>query len=152
MVKENDKIEVSKGAALSEQFKNLSTDEQEIVLSNIGLEREEPKSAKERFKALPKDQAQLKYGKHHHLKRAGTYKALNRLIQGSAADQTKQAMINLFKEGMTPLIQIHDELTLSFDGSDETKNKIISVMENAIELSVPSKVDCDLGKSWGEAT
>ena len=104
------------------------------------------------FKALPKDQAKLKYGKHHHLKRAGTYKALNRLIQGSAADQTKQAMINLFKEGMTPLIQIHDELTLSFDGSDETKNKIISVMENAIELSVPSKVDCDLGKSWGEAT
>ena len=61
-------------------------------------------------------------------------------------------MINLFKEGMTPLIQIHDELTLSFDGSDETKNKIISVMENSIELSVPSKVDCDLGKSWGDAT
>jgi DNA polymerase I-like protein with 3'-5' exonuclease and polymerase domains len=61
-------------------------------------------------------------------------------------------MINLFKEGMTPLIQIHDELTLSFDGSDETKNKIISIMENAIELSVPSKVDCDLGKSWGDAT
>jgi len=103
------------------------------------------------FKALPLDQAKLKYGKHHHLQRAGTYKALNRLIQGSAADQTKQAMINLFKEGLTPLIQIHDELTLSFDGSEEIKNKIISTMENAIELSVPSKVDCDVGKSWGEA-
>ena len=59
MVKENDKIEVSKGAALSEQFKNLSTDEQEIVLSNIGLEREEPKSAKERFKSLPKEDQEL---------------------------------------------------------------------------------------------
>ena len=104
------------------------------------------------FKALPLDQAKLKYGKHHHLKRAGTYKALNRLIQGSAADQTKQAMINLYNEGLTPLIQIHDELTLSFDGSEEIKNKIISTMENAIELSVPSKVDCDIGKSWGEAT
>ena len=69
------------------------------------------------FKALPKDQAEIKYGKHHHLQRAGTYKALNRLIQGSAADQTKQAMIELYKEGLTPLIQIHDELTLSFDGS-----------------------------------
>jgi len=103
------------------------------------------------FKALPKDQAKLKYGKYHHLKPAGTYKALNRLIQGSAADQTKQAMIELHKEGLTPLIQIHDELTLSFDGSKETKNKIISVMENAIKLSVPSKVDCDLGKSWGDA-
>jgi DNA polymerase I-like protein with 3'-5' exonuclease and polymerase domains len=103
------------------------------------------------FKALPLDQAKLKYGKHHHLQRAGTYKALNRLIQGSAADQTKQAMINLYNEGLTPLIQIHDELTLSFDGSEEIKNKIISTMENAIQLSVPSKVDCDVGKSWGEA-
>ena len=103
------------------------------------------------FKALPLDQAKLKYGKHHHLQRAGTYKALNRLIQGSAADQSKQAMINLYNEGLTPLIQIHDELTLSFDGSEEIKNKIISTMENAIKLSVPSKVDCDLGKSWGDA-
>ena len=104
------------------------------------------------FKALPKDQAELKYGKHHHLKRAGTYKALNRLIQGSAADQTKQAMIELYKENLIPLIQIHDELTLSFDGSKETKNKIMEIMENALPLSVPSKVDCDLGKSWGDAT
>lgn len=103
------------------------------------------------FKALPKEQAKLKYGKHHHLKPAGTYKALNRLIQGSAADQTKQAMIELHKEGLTPLIQIHDELTLSFDGSEETKNKIISIMENAVKLTVPSKVDCDVGKSWGDA-
>ena len=60
-------------------------------------------------------------------------------------------MINLYNEGLTPLIQIHDELTLSFDGSEEIKNKIISTMENAIKLSVPSKVDCDLGKSWGDA-
>tara|TARA_S200002703_G_scaffold54430_1_gene47081 strand:+ start:6778 stop:8640 length:1863 start_codon:yes stop_codon:yes gene_type:complete len=104
------------------------------------------------FKALPKDQAEIKYGKHHHLQRAGTYKALNRLIQGSAADQTKQAMIELYKEGLTPLIQIHDELTLSFDGSEETKNKIMEIMQNCISLSVPSKVDCDVGKSWGEAT
>jgi len=104
------------------------------------------------FKALPKDQAELKYGKHHHLKRAGTYKALNRLIQGSAADQTKQAMIELHKENLIPLIQIHDELTLSFDGSEKVKNKIIEVMENALPLTVPSKVDCDLGKSWGDAT
>ena len=104
------------------------------------------------FKALPHDQAKLKYGKHHTLQRAGTYKALNRLIQGSAADQTKQAMIELSKENLIPLIQIHDELTLSFDGSEKTKNKIISIMENAVKLSVPSKVDCDIGKSWGDAT
>ena len=61
-------------------------------------------------------------------------------------------MIELYKENFIPLIQIHDELTLSFDGSKETKNKIIEIMENAVSLAVPSKVDCDLGKSWGDAT
>ena len=103
------------------------------------------------FKALPRSLAEQEYGAHHHLKRAGTYKALNRLIQGSAADQTKQAMIDLYKENLIPLIQIHDELTLSFDGSEETKKKIISIMENCVDLVVPSKVDCEIGKSWGDA-
>ena len=73
------------------------------------------------FKALPYDQAKEKYGRHHALQRAGTYKALNRLIQGSAADQTKQAMIDLYNEGLVPLVQIHDELTLSFDGKNRNK-------------------------------
>jgi len=104
------------------------------------------------FKALPRSLAEQEYGAHHHLKRAGTYKALNRLIQGSAADQTKQAMIDLHKENIIPLIQIHDELTLSFDGSENVKNKIISIMENCVNLVVPSKVDCEIGKSWGDAT
>ena len=104
------------------------------------------------FKALPYDQAKEKYGRHHALQRAGTYKALNRLIQGSAADQTKQAMVDLFNEGMVPLVQIHDELTLSFDGKKETKNKIIDIMTNCVKLAVPSKVDCETGKSWGDAS
>lgn len=104
------------------------------------------------FKALPYDQAKEKYGRHHALQRAGTYKALNRLIQGSAADQTKQAMVDLYNEGMVPLVQIHDELTLSIDGSKETKNKIIDIMTNCVKLAVPSKVDCETGKSWGDAS
>ena len=104
------------------------------------------------FKALPFDQAKEKYGRHHALQRAGTYKALNRLIQGSAADQTKQAMVDLYNEGMVPLVQIHDELTLSFDGKKETKNKIIDIMTNCVKLAVPSKVDCETGKSWGDAS
>ena len=104
------------------------------------------------FKALPYDQAKEKYGRHHALQRAGTYKALNRLIQGSAADQTKQAMVDLYNEGMVPLVQIHDELTLSIDGSEGTKNKIIDIMTNCVKLAVPSKVDCETGKSWGDAT
>mgnify|MGYP006411402199 FL=1 len=85
------------------------------------------------------------------MKRSGTYKALNRLIQGSAADQTKKAMVDLYKEGITPMIQIHDELAISFNGDKEVQNKIVEIMENTIEMSVPSKVDVALGKNWGEA-
>ena len=101
-------------------------------------------------KALPKEEAQLEYGGINKIKRAWTYKALNRLIQGSAADQTKMAMVKLYREGILPMIQVHDELDISFS-SEEEKKKIIEVMEHAIELRVPSKVDAEIGPSWGEA-
>ena len=48
------------------------------------------------------------------------------------------------------MIQVHDELDMSFS-SEEEKKKIIEVMEHAIELRVPSKVDAEIGPSWGEA-
>ena len=101
-------------------------------------------------KAYPLEKAKEEHGENIPLKRAGTYKALNRLIQGSAADQTKMAMINLYKEGVVPMIQIHDELAISFDGSEEKQNKIIECMENAIDLNIPSKVDVAVGNNWGE--
>ena len=101
-------------------------------------------------KALPKEQAEVEYGGMNKIKRAWTYKALNRLIQGSAADQTKMAMVKLHREGFLPMIQVHDELDMSFS-SEEEKKKIIEVMEHAIELRVPSKVDAEIGPSWGEA-
>ena len=56
-----------------------------------------------------------------HTRRAFTYKALNKLIQGSAADMTKKAMVNLYKEGIIAHIQIHDEL----DFSIESQSKLI---------------------------
>jgi DNA polymerase I-like protein with 3'-5' exonuclease and polymerase domains len=64
-------------------------------------------------KALPHDAALLEHGPG--IKRAFTYKALNKLIQGSAADMTKKAMIELHKEGIIPHIQVHDELDISVD-------------------------------------
>jgi len=103
------------------------------------------------YKAYPLDRAKEEYGEYTPLKRSGTYKALNRLIQGSAADQTKKAMIDLDKEGITPMIQIHDELAISLKDDPETQKKIIDIMENTIEMSVPSKVDVAIGKNWGEA-
>ncbi len=100
-------------------------------------------------KAMQYEEAKAIYG--NNIRRAFTYKALNRLIQGSAADQTKQAMINCYKQGFKPLLQIHDELCFSINSENDI-NKVKEVMENAIEdLKVPFKVDIALGKSWGEA-
>ena len=97
-------------------------------------------------KALPRDEAIRKYGSN--LKRAFIYKALNKLIQGSAADQTKKAMIEVYKAGIIPHIQVHDELNCSC--LDEKQiNMIKDIMENCIELEVPSKVDPKIGDSWG---
>jgi DNA polymerase I-like protein with 3'-5' exonuclease and polymerase domains len=84
-----------------------------------------------------------------HIRRAFTYKALNKLIQGSAADMTKKAMVDLYKEGIIPHIQIHDELDISVKDDTEAK-RIIEIMENAVSLSVPNKVDFESGKTWGD--
>jgi len=99
-------------------------------------------------KPLPHTEARLEYGPG--IKRAFTYKALNKLIQGSAADMTKIAMVKLYKEGIIPMIQIHDELDVSVE-SPEQAEKIINIMESAVELVVPNKVDYEKGPNWGEA-
>ena len=82
-------------------------------------------------------------------RRAFTYKALNKLIQGSAADMTKKAMVDLYKEGLIGHIQIHDELDFSIE-SESQAAKIKQIMEQAVELKVPNKVDYESGPNWGE--
>jgi DNA polymerase-1 len=72
-----------------------------------------------------------------------------RLIQGSAADMTKISMVNLYKEGIVPHIQIHDELDVSVE-SPEQAEKIIEIMEQAVKLEVPNKVDYEKGNNWGQ--
>ena len=100
-------------------------------------------------KAMHYEEAKAIYG--NNIRRAFTYKALNRLIQGSAADQTKQAMIDCYKAGFQPLLQIHDELCFSINEEKDIK-QVKELMENAIEnLKVPFSVDVAMGKSWGEA-
>jgi len=100
-------------------------------------------------KALPYKEAVNEYGPTTRLKRAYTYKALNRLIQASAADMTKQAMVNIHAEGVIPLIQIHDEVAFS-SKTDEKVKMVGNIMETAVPLTVPSKVDVEIGPSWGE--
>ena len=98
-------------------------------------------------KALPREQAQIEYG--DSIRRAYLFRALNRLLQGSAADMTKKAMARVYQElGYVPLIQIHDELAFSVDSEKEAR-KICEVMEGAVQLEVPTPADISLGKTWG---
>tara|TARA_Y100000593_G_scaffold43613_1_gene83390 strand:+ start:65 stop:1912 length:1848 start_codon:yes stop_codon:yes gene_type:complete len=97
-------------------------------------------------KALNHEDALAEHGPG--IKRAFTYKALNRLIQGSAADMTKKSMVDLYKEGITPHIQVHDELDISVE-SVEHADKIKQIMEGAVTLEVPNKVDYESGANWG---
>ena len=98
-------------------------------------------------KALRHEEALAEHGPG--IKRAYTYKSLNKLIQGSAADMTKKAMLDLHKEGIVAHIQIHDELDVSVE-SEEHAKKIVEIMENAVKLEVPNKVDYESGENWGD--
>ena len=101
-------------------------------------------------KALPYRDAIKEYGETTRLKRAYTYKALNRLIQASAADMTKKAMVDIYKSGRLPMIQVHDELAMSVKDRAEAE-EVSKIMVGAVPLEVPSQCDIELGPSWGEA-
>ena len=83
------------------------------------------------------------------IRRAFTYKALNKLIQGSAADQTKKAMVDCYAENFIPMLTVHDELCFSVEGQEQT-DRIKEIMETSLPLNVPTKVDCEVGDNWGE--
>lgn len=85
--------------------------------------------------------------------------AMNTPIQGSAADIIKKAMIEMAEklrvEGLKSklLLQVHDELIFEVPQDEiEIMNKLVpEVMESAVELSVPLKVDVDHGDTWYDA-
>lgn len=89
--------------------------------------------------------------------RAGTYKALNKVLQGSSADITKKAMVDIFESGLDQIcpvhITVHDELDVSVPKNKkgrEAFSAIVKAMENTVKLSVPIRVDSLVGKNWGE--
>jgi DNA polymerase I-like protein with 3'-5' exonuclease and polymerase domains len=101
-------------------------------------------------KPLRYEEAVREYGTvGQGIRRAFTYKALNRLIQGSAADQTKLAFAECFEAGLPPMLQVHDELCFSISSEDQAA-RIVEIMESGLKLRVPSKVDVALAKDWGE--
>ena len=82
---------------------------------------------------------------------AFTYKALNRLIQASSADQTKRAMKDCVDQGHVPMITVHDELCFSVRDEEQIKN-IKKIMENCFpEMKIPSRIDVGVGENWGKA-
>ena len=109
----------------------------------------EPRSYKYN-KALPMKEAIDEYGGKGSIRRAFTYKALNRLIQGSSADQTKKAMVDCYDAGLTPMLTVHDELCFNIQ-NDKQVEQIKEIMCNCVpELKIPFDVDAEMGSNWGE--
>jgi DNA polymerase I-like protein with 3'-5' exonuclease and polymerase domains len=99
---------------------------------------------------LPQEEAMKEYGSKGRIRRAFTYKALNRLIQGSSADQTKKAMAVCYSEGLCPTLTVHDELCFNVESQGQA-DKIVEIMSTCIpDLKVPFEVDAELGDNWGE--
>ena len=87
----------------------------------------------------------------HYIPGAGMErKALNNLIQGSAADQTKLAMVTIDDAGIKIQLQIHDELCTTV-GEEKTAKDMAQMMTDCVKLVVPSKVDIEIGKNWGDS-
>lgn len=79
-----------------------------------------------------------------------THKGLNRLIQGSSADQTKMAMVACDEAGFDTIIQVHDEICFSVEDEAEA-NEAAELMKSCTPLELPSKVDVEIGESWGHS-
>ena len=101
-------------------------------------------------RALPMKEAIDEYGGKGRSRRAFTYKALNSLIQGSSADQTKKAMVDCYDAGLTPMLTVHDELCFNIE-NDKQIEQIKDIMSNCVpELKIPFDVDAEMGSNWGE--
>lgn len=92
-----------------------------------------------------------------NLQRVGLHKAVNRVLQGSAADCLKASMLQYWKSGlfdvMPMLLTVHDENGFSYDGSKLHQEALLEArhqMENPFPgLKVPLISSCDSGLSWG---
>ena len=113
----------------------------------------EPDSYTTKGPPMTYENAMRKYGA---IKRAYTHKALNRRLQGSAADQMKKAMHQCYKAGIfdatgLPRLTVHDELDfIDPGGRDEAFREMQHVMETCLKLRVPVRADFEIGKNWGD--
>lgn len=86
------------------------------------------------------------------LVRAKTFSAMNHIVQGSSADQTKLAMLTVYENKIVlPYTQIHDALDCPIDKSRVKQHvtEIRDAMVHAMDLVVPTVVDVEIGETWG---
>lgn len=88
---------------------------------------------------------------HPHGVRYSTHTALNRTIQGGAADQTKVALVALWRMGAVLHASVHDEIDTSTATVDDAVAQA-QCMADVVPLAVPVLVDIERGPSWGAAT
>jgi DNA polymerase I-like protein with 3'-5' exonuclease and polymerase domains len=119
-------------------------------------ERREAEARGKKMTPCSREEAVLRQQDPEHpwsktrLRRADTRKSLNNLIQGSAARQTKRAMLAMWHEGIVPLIQLHDEVGLS-TADKAVAELAVRLMIETTPLVVPTVVDFEVGPTWGEA-
>ena len=109
---------------------------------------------------LPREQAERAYGKA--IQRSNTYTALNRKLQGSAADIMKKAIVDAHEAGLFApgllgafLVTVHDELGNSVPRTkqgDEAGKELSHIMETTLEFKVPIYVATKRGANWGECS
>lgn len=98
------------------------------------------------------------FSSNYNVRSFGERTAMNTPIQGSAADIIKVAMVNVFRllqEGgfrTKMILQVHDELIFDVvpEELDYLAKEIKRLMENALILDIPLKVDIKLGRNWYE--
>lgn len=101
----------------------------------------------ERHLAMTLEKAKARWGSNVKLKRAGLYKALNWLVQGSAADQTKLAIVQVSRDIGIPTMTVHDETNKSVKNKEEALH-MKHIMETCVKLRLPVRADLDLGTTW----
>lgn len=96
----------------------------------------------------PHEEAIQEFGPY--VQRYFTYRAMNRLVQGSAADMIKKAMVECYRAGYVPCMTVHDELDFKDVQGIEMMRHVEEIMRTCCEVTVPMKVDVTIGKNWGE--
>lgn len=83
--------------------------------------------------------------------RTNESKAMSKLIQGSGAGQTIEAMCLAWEQGLKILLSVHDEILITTKQPEEDLLKLQYFMENAYKLCVPVVAEGGIGDNWGEA-